>query len=603
MKDLQTSARIFEKNQKIRGLILDIAESMVICNRYAMNTISKTFINFDYLQDEAKNNDGKENSLSYLPDAFKSFDFRSVSYGLAMLPFIFDFLYPQFLWLDKETEMFGQRLRENPRYIIEDEALLDEMIKKLKNVKINSIKLVMVSVGLAIPTQAFSVLFLKIDSREYFNYLFSVYNYIRIGMDFLWSPFKEKQKKLQEDFVSTLKNKIFSDETEIICTEPLISSASNTRFYNARMCFTMTIKQVSRENYFQSLILRALCPHTVVVAFSEGICATVELPFNTLTGQFSVTLEMFTQAHKNASKIHNIFKALGELPHGFIGPYDHQDDYRYLIITDPYYRLQFANKKDWPFIVDRTHDCIVDLFALKPLDQQKLLDKINPPKTPIPKPIHENQEQHQNFVHQSNNPLYVYNGLAKKKPPTMSMRGLLGNGLGLNPRLPDMINIDEKPPIWDVPVFNTLDANNQYRIVRLLKSTGAPEPSDSYIYVRIPEQHFNQFQDHLFLCAQGIDKHKGYKLLEIANKTYGCFETHDHSDDRYLAYAKTWGTQETVTNGQSHFQRVLLLELDLSERYTHKQVANLSFENNKIAQSNEIFESEKEWKLVNKKRK
>ncbi|MFA6037403.1 MAG: hypothetical protein WC748_04690 [Legionellales bacterium] len=603
MHDLKMAARIFEKNQKIRALYLEIVELMDQTTRTMLNDASIAVMNLDFTQEAInKRTAAGEDIAPYLPDYLRTFDFRSLSYSLYLLPMVFSQFYPQFLWTDKETELLGQRLRDNPRHIIEDEELLNRMLEKLKHAKDRMSHITLLTLGLSMPLYL-SFVMPGTDGRVILNQIYTGYHQLRMLMDYFMPSYETQQNELRNQFVQAYKEYFPNPNAQITYTQPIIYSASNTRFLNARLTFTFTVTQKSNDSLFQSLIIRALCPHAVSHVTDEGFCTTLEFPFNTLMGRTQLTKyefkKMFKAAHENTSRVSAQFRALGSLSQGFIGPFDHQDDYRFLIITDPFYRIQLA-KERWPFLIQREHDCVINLLDLKKEEQEQFLQKIQPEKKPAPTTtpvvIQATATNYQNST------LYMYGGGTKAPQNKIEkqIRGVLGGAANTDPRLAELINIEEKLPVWDDDP-DSANAAYPYRQIRLLKSIGSKQPVDSHVYIRIPEKDYKQFAEHLFLCDQGIDKHKGFKLLEIIDKTYGCFESHDHSDDRYLAYAQSWGTQETVVNGKSQFQRVLLLKIDTETVYTHEGVKRLSITNRRIADSLDIYESENRWRTVCKK--
>jgi len=81
---------------------------------------------------------------------------------------------------------------------------------------------------------------------------------------------------------------------------------------------------------------------------------------------------------------------------------------------------------------------------------------------------------------------------------------------------------------------------------------------DSHVYVRIPINHYPQFEK-LPIYARKIWINTTVLNIYANGKNTGCLKRMRILMS-VLAYAKTWGWQETIINGKSKQKRVLLVE-------------------------------------------
>lgn len=442
----------------------------------------------------------------------------------------------------------------------------------------------------------------KGDYGGWISNLYGAYCYGEFGLLFA-RRLRPDENLLKPFNRSFLDHKTGFDVKDCQLTVPFIYSPTNSR-RNVQMCFVLTGTANDKKYYPASkigLILRAFCAQTVTYIEDNEFCATIELPYHYFTKDAPLQKEDFveklSEAKNKVNRVLDRLDKLGGLPAGFIRPEEHQDQFQFLIITDPQYFLiqsesdevkseSGSESNNLDFIEIRGNDAVVDLLKLTTAQCELLKTTINPStaqKIPHQQSAIEKKvikEERNFYLHNYYAPLFVagIRNISKK-----GNKGLLAQVM---PTIDNYIEVNEAAPVWDNAQYNKED--RQYTTVCLETSLPSGLVVESHVYVLIPnkEHHpiFKEFQgldkldfsEHLFLCDQYIDKNKGFKLSVQTKNVLGFFKTHDHTNERYLAYAKTWGWREVVVNNRSQQKRVLLIELCLKKCYTHEELSRLS---------------------------
>ncbi len=592
--NLQQQIYILSKNQELRELCLDIAWYMETASVSVTQSISVYTIGLDSLIEELEKH--KRIRGDEIP-AYYPF-LRWLPHTIYLMMYAGTHIFSQHLWTDERNRLIYQLLSQNPRYILDNEEQLNKIIAALTTTK-NTLKHYSRGLlGANIVNDIYRYFYNdhEINQRTWMNTLYNGYAYILNGGTLLIPKHQEKKSEIIVNFTKAYES-VFG--RKINTSKPYICS-NNNNIFDTTLCFTVTEAKPHTDLKASGLVMRAFCQQSVAFYAKTSFCATVELPFNYFTGNSLSEEKMKQQLRKawaEANSVIDFINTLGELPSGFISPLDHQENFDLLIITDPLYLI----KPEFDFVVQRGNDCVINLRTLTAEQKLQLQNTLNPKKTK--KEIgssstassSKNDESDQTF-YSSHNPFSILHDYSTRNKSS-GKRSTLDN-LTANPRLGDFFVTEKKAPIWD-------DNNYQYQeeTDMRLETVAGNKRVESHVYIRLPADN-HDYDEYNKLCTQDMDMHNGFKALVIGSEHCGCFEIHDHSKFRYLAYVKSWGWQETVINGKTEQKRVLLVELDLSRQFTHEQIRNINpKEHKKIQDSAEIYNTGSGFKNVKKKKK